>query len=94
MEIQPFLDDRHDQINGNSNPDLGLHGVFRSAEKTLDAQMLFDPFEEVFHLPSLLVELGDGDGGQKKVVGQKHQGFVGPGIVISYPAEFVRIIPD
>lgn len=41
----------------------------------------------------LFVELGDGDGGQQKVVGQKHQGFVGLGVVISHSAELVGIIP-
>ena len=55
--------------------------------------MLFDPLEEEFHLPSLFVKLGDGDGGQQKVVGQKHQGFVGLGVVISHSAELVGIIP-
>ena len=53
--------------------------------------MLLDPFEEKLHLPPLFVKLGDGDGGQKKIVGQKHQGFVGLGIVISHPADFKTV---
>ncbi len=72
---------------------MGLHRVLRGAVKTLDAQILFDPLEEEFHLPALFVEFGYGSGGQQKVVGQKHQGFVGLGVVISHATDFVGIIP-
>jgi len=93
MEIQPFLDNRHDQIEGNGNPDLCLYSVLRSSVKALDAQVLLDPFEEKLYLPSLFVELGDSEGGQQKVVGQKHQGFVGSDIVVSHSAKLFGIIP-
>ena len=55
--------------------------------------MLLDPLEEELHLPPLFVKLGDGKGGQQKVVGQKRQGLVGHRVVISHPTELVGIIP-
>ncbi len=41
-----FPDHRHQHINRDGNPDLGLDGVLRGAEEDLDAQMLLDPFEK------------------------------------------------
>ena len=35
--------------------------------------MLRNPFEEQFHLPVALVKSADGQCGQLKIVGQKHQ---------------------
>jgi len=35
---------------------LGFHRVFGRAEKPLDAQMLLDPLEKQFDLPTLLVD--------------------------------------
>ena len=35
------------------------------------AEMLFDPFEEQFDLPAELVELGNGQSGRSKVVGEE-----------------------
>src|SRR5205814_3908235 len=44
-QSQLFFDDGDQDINSHSNPDLGLHTIGRRAEKTFDAQVLFDPFE-------------------------------------------------
>ncbi len=35
--------------------------------------MLLDPLEEQFDLPSVAIELGDGSGGQREVVGDENQ---------------------
>jgi hypothetical protein len=51
---------------------LGLHGVLRCAIEGLDPQVLFDPFEEQFHLPAAFVDLGNGQSRKREVVRQKH----------------------
>ena len=71
--MQALFDDRNQQVNGNRNPDLGIHRIFRVAVKGLDSQMLLDPFEEKFDLPSAPLQLGDGQGRQRKIVGEKRQ---------------------
>ena len=38
------------------------------AEKRLDAQVLFDPFEKQFHLPARFVKLSDGQRRKLKIV--------------------------
>ena len=68
-----LLSDNGDQhIGGHRAPDLRLHCVLAGAQKTLDAQMLLDPFEEQLDLPTVLVKGGDHQGRQGRVVGQKH----------------------
>jgi hypothetical protein len=36
-ELEPFLDNGHEHVNRDRDPDLGLHGVLRSAMEALDA---------------------------------------------------------
>jgi len=44
--------------------------------------MLLDPSKEQLHLPTALIELGNGERGQEKIVGQKHQAFLARSIVV------------
>jgi len=71
--MQTFFQNGDEQINGDGGPDLGAHGVGRSAVKGFDPQMLLDPFEEEFDLPAAAIELGDGQRRHGEVVGQKDQ---------------------
>ena len=57
-------------IDADGNPNLGFDGVGRRADEPLDPQMLFDPLEEQFYLPTALVYQGDGQCRQNEVVGQ------------------------
>ena len=68
-----LLDDCDQHIGGHRTPYLRFDRVFAGADKFLDAQMLFDPFEKQFHLPTALVESGNGQRRQGGVVGQKHK---------------------
>src|SRR5665213_3502583 len=43
--------------------------------------MLLDPLEEQLDLPAQTVELGDGEGGQREVVGEKDQPLAGLGVL-------------
>ena len=63
-------------MNRDGNPYLGLHGVFGRAEEGLDMQVLFDPFEEQFHLPAAFVELCNGDRWQRKTVDEEQREYV------------------
>lgn len=54
-----LANDRHEDINRDRDPDLGLHSVLAGAEEGLDPQVLLDPFEEQSDLPAGFVDLGD-----------------------------------
>ena len=76
-----LFNDSDQDIGGHCAPDLRLHSVLARAQKTLDAQMLLDPFEEQLDLPTVLVECSDHQWRQGRVVGQKHQRLAGLWIV-------------
>ena len=59
-----LFDNGNQNMRGYGAPDLRLHGVFAVAEKTLDAQVLLDPFEEQLDLPATLVQGRNGQSGQ------------------------------
>ena len=68
-----LLDDGNEHVGRHGAPDLRLDCVLAGAQKTLDAQVLLDPFEEQLHLPSVLVQGGNSQCRQACVVGQKYQ---------------------
>ena len=41
-----LFNDSDQHVGGHGAPDLRLHRVLADAQKALDAQVLFDPFEE------------------------------------------------
>jgi L-ascorbate metabolism protein UlaG (beta-lactamase superfamily) len=43
VQLQFFLDDGHEDVDRDGDPDLSLHGVLRGAAKPLYAQTLLDP---------------------------------------------------
>ena len=59
LDFEFFLDNRYQNVNADSNPDLGLHSVLGIAKKCFDTQVLLDPFEEDFYLPATLVKPSD-----------------------------------
>ena len=59
VQIQGFLDDGHENINRDGDPDLSFDGIFGGAIKGLDPEMLFDPFEKQLDLPAATIEVGD-----------------------------------
>ena len=61
----------------NRDPYLLIDGVFCVAIERFDSKLLFDRFEEQLDLPSLFVEGANRDSRQSKVVGEKHESFVG-----------------
>ena len=75
-----LFDDGNEHIGGYGTPNLRLYCVLAVAQKLLDAQVLFDPFEEQLDLPAALVQSGNGQGRQGRVVGQENQGLLGLGV--------------
>jgi hypothetical protein len=71
--MQPFFHDRHQDVDRNRDPDLGDDGVLGGPEERLDAKMLLEPAKEQFYLPAATIELGHGERGELKVVGEEAQ---------------------
>lgn len=77
VELKFLLDDGDQDVDADGDPDLRLHSVRGGAVKRLDAQVLLDPFEEQFHLPTAFVQLGNRQGIENKVVGQEDETLAG-----------------
>src|SRR5665811_1824436 len=73
VQAKLLLDDCYQDIDANGDPDLRPHSILGSAVETFDAQVLLDPLEEQFHLPSAPVQGANGQRRQRKLVGQEHQ---------------------
>ena len=77
VEMKPFLDDGHKEVQRGRDPELRLHRVLGGTEGALDSQMLLAPLEEPLHLPAVPIPRADGLRRQAEVVGQKHQSLAG-----------------
>ncbi len=91
LQVETFSDDSDQDIDRHSNPDLSCDGVFGGTVEGFDAQMLLDPSKEQLDLPTALIELGNGEWGQEKIVGQKHQPFLARSIVVTNSAKALGI---
>jgi len=72
-QTELFVKDRYHQVNAHSDPDLGFHGVGAGPKIVFDSQVVFDPAEKEFDVPTRLVELGDNQSGNVEMVGQEDQ---------------------
>ena len=70
---------------------MRLQGVHRSAVEFLDAEMLFDPFEEQLDLPTPAIQLGDSQWWQVEVVGKKDDTFLRLRIEVTNAAQLLGI---
>jgi len=92
LQVHPFPDDRDEGVNRDGHPDLRSYRVLRCPVKRFDPQVLFDPAEEQFHLPAELVEFGDRQSGQKKVIRQEDQVTIVFPIVEPHPTKRLGIL--
>jgi hypothetical protein len=74
--VQFLFDDGYEDVNRDSDPDLRLQGIDRSAVELFDAQVLLDPFEEQLDLPTAAIQLRDRQWWQGEVVGQKDESLL------------------
>ena len=69
-QIESLFQDGDQKVNADSDPYLGFDCIGRCPVKGFDSQMLLYPAEKEFHLPSLLVNIGDGFCRNGKYIGQ------------------------
>jgi hypothetical protein len=91
FHIQLLANDRHEDVNADRNPDLGLHRVPRSPIKRLDSQMLFDPSKKQFDLPATSVNVRNCQCGQVEIVAQEHQPPPRFGIAVNHSTQGIGV---
>ena len=90
MEL--LFDDSDQHVGSHGAPDLSLDRVLAGPQKALDAQVLLDPLEEQFHLPAALVERGDRQGRQRRIVGQERQRLARFRVVETDAPQMLRVV--
>ena len=65
-------DQGEENKSNHGDTDLSHHRIEGGPQKGSDFEMLFDPFEEEFHLPTALVQTRDGACGPVEVVGEEY----------------------
>src|SRR4030067_1546021 len=92
LQFQAFLCKGDEKVDDDGHPDLSLHGVGRSAVEGLDPQMPLYPFEEQFHLPPLLVDIGNGLRRDGEQGGQKNKAPMALSVVEGDAAQRRRVV--
>ena len=87
-----LFDDGNQNVGRHGAPDLRLDGVLAVAQKLLDAKVLFDPLEEQFDLPTILVKRGDCQRWQYKIVGQEDEGLSCLGVFETNAAQILWVM--
>ena len=76
----------HGELNWRLDRDLAV------AQKPLDLQVLFCPFEKQLDLPTALVQTGNGQVQQGRVVAQEDQSLLGFGLFEADTAQVFGIV--
>lgn len=88
-----LIETGHHEVNTNGDPNLGSYGVITGSIEGLDSEILLDPFEEEFDLPTTLINGSDGQGGQREIIREESQTLVRFGIEKGNAAKAVGVIP-
>ena len=91
LDCQALLDDGHEDVNRDGDPNLRLHRILRGPIKRLNPQVLFDPAKEKFDVPPELIEHRDGQRRKDKIIRQKGQIAAVLPVVVADAAKFVGI---
>ena len=92
LQRQTLLQDGDEDVNRHRNPTLSFDGILAISVKRLDSEVLLDPLEEQFHLPSGLVQQADGQRWQVKVVGEETKMAVFFGVIEMDAAERLGVV--
>jgi len=91
-KIEAFFGDGDQQADRDGDSELRFDHVFTGSVECRDAQVLLDPLEEQFNLPSALVECADGCRGQGELVGEEDKVLAGIRVAEADAAQVAGII--
>ena len=82
----------HKAISNYGTIDLDADCILRDAPELLDAQVLFDPFEEQLHAPAIAVQLGNCLSRVRQIVGQEDVSCTVFRVDAHHLPQFLRVI--
>lgn len=93
-QLEVVLNDCNEAVGDDCDVDLYAHRILGLSPELFDTEMLFDPFEEQFHLPAVSVEQCDILGGKVKVVGVVNKGTSKVCGIVNDSPKFGRIVVE
>ena len=84
--MEPFFDNRHEQISTHGGPNLCFDGILTGPIESLYFEMLFDPLEEEFNLPTEPIDVGHRESREFLMVGQEDETSLSGVIIIRDPS--------
>lgn len=91
-QMEVVLDNRNKAVGDDGHMNLYAYCVFGISPETLDSEMLFDPFEEKFHLPPVTVEKRNVLGGKVEVVCVVDKGTSEVCRIVNDSTDFGRVV--
>lgn len=92
IEFKVVFNDSDEAIGDDGHMNLYADGILRFTPECLDSEVLFDPFEEEFHLPSVSIQKCDVFGRKVEVVGVVGKCPLQFGRIVDNPSELCRIV--
>jgi hypothetical protein len=93
LEAKPFFEDGDQGVGGHGSPDLSFDGIGRGSKEPLYPQMLLDPLEEQFNLPSLMINRCHVERRKLEIIRQEDESFVDIGGIKADAAKQCREFP-
>ena len=92
IEFEVMFDDSDKTVGNDGHMDLDADGILRFAPKGLDSEVLLNPFEEEFDLPSVAIQECDILGREIEVIGVVGKGSLQFWSIVDDSPEFRRIV--
>jgi len=93
-KLEVMLDDCNEAVCDDGNMNLYPDSILGVTPERLDLEMLFEPFEEKFHLPTVAVKQGNVLGREVEVVGVVDERLLKIGGIVDNSSEFSWVIPS
>lgn len=94
VQLEVVLDDGNETVRDDGDVDLYAHSILGLAPEPFDAEMLFDPFEEKFHLPAVAVKQCDVLGREIEVIGVVNERTSEVSCIINDSSDLRRIVVE
>ena len=91
-KLEVMLNDSDDTVCDDGNMNLNAHGIVTLSPERLDLEMLLDPFEEQFDLPSVLVKERDVLGSKIEIVRVISERSMQVRSIVDNTPDFTRIL--
>ena len=90
--LEVVFNDGNEAVGDKGDMNLDADGILRLSPKSLDTEMLLDPFEKQLNLPPIFIEQGDFPGFEQEVIRVVDKAAVKLGSIVHNPSDDTWIL--